>query len=88
MRQNHIFQNQIKNTLKSRILVQQPFNLGINWRELAFKEPEGSFPAFFPILSKTYPVSSITNHSLKSILILSSHLRLGLRKDLPPRFSH
>ena len=35
-----------------------------------------------PIFSKIYPISSITTHLPQTILILSSHLRLGLPKDL------
>ena len=39
-------------------------------------------PPLVPIFSKSYPISSITTHLLKSVLILSSHLRLGLPKGV------
>ena len=39
-------------------------------------------PPLDPILSKSYPIPNISSTPLKSILILSSHLRLGLPKGI------
>ncbi|KAJ4434653.1 hypothetical protein ANN_23218 [Periplaneta americana] len=69
---------------------QAPFiKNGETYLLMAFKEPGGSLPpshkpAIGSFLSKINPISSLTSYptSLKSILILSSHLRLGLTKGL------
>ena len=41
-------------------------------------------PPIIPILSRINPVPHIDTYSLRSILIFSSHLRLGLPKGLFP----
>ena len=45
-------------------------------------------PPPVPILSQLHPVPTTLSHFLKSILILSSHLRLGLSNGLYFRFPH
>ena len=48
------------------------------------KVHEHMWPSPVPILSQLDPVHTPTSHFLKSILILSSHLRLGLPSGLFP----
>ena len=70
-------------------LLSTPTIVSILFTNSLVKNPEVHYRPYtispsIPILSKIYPVLSITTISLKTILILSSHLLLSLPKGLFP----